>query len=272
MKTWIVFSIDEETIQGRKLYEEIRYAQVLLQKLCKKCPHPKKPFSNTKTRNFTLDTRISFFKNQNWEVFITKPTFYKIEKLIKSQQEWPGGKTLCRSLVTCKGFFCPVVLLLLLCEIGICLWAAENLESSHVSVVCDLKNSDKNSCTFRKNLAILLFHKIFNEFWIKQHGFLLFQIRIHNKICHSPGFGGPWDMLGICFVNVIFITLQKKSFGQKNVWIPDMGSKVPFCQNWKIAKMALLNQCMEFKFFLGQKIILKCPQICYIHVKCRLYS
>ena len=31
-------------------------------------------------------------------------------------QEWPGGKTLCRSLVTCKGFFCPVVLLLLLYE------------------------------------------------------------------------------------------------------------------------------------------------------------
>ena len=26
-----------------------------------------------------------FFKNQNWEVFITKPTFYKIEKPIKLQ-------------------------------------------------------------------------------------------------------------------------------------------------------------------------------------------
>ena len=32
----------------------------------------------------------------------------------------------------------------------------------------------------------------------------------------NPGFGGPWDMLGIFFVNVIFITLQKKSFGTKN--------------------------------------------------------
>ena len=29
-----------------------------------------------------------------------------------------------------------------------------------------------------------------------------------------PEFGGPWDMLGIFFVNVIFIMLQKKSFGQ----------------------------------------------------------
>ena len=32
-----------------------------------------------------------------------------------------------------------------------------------------------------------------------------------------------------------------------------MGSKVPFCQNLKIAKMALLNLCMEFKNFFGQK-------------------
>ena len=31
----------------------------------------------------------------------------------------------------------------------------------------------------------------------------------------NPGFGGPWDMLGIFFVNVIFIMLQKNSFGKK---------------------------------------------------------
>ena len=70
-----------------------------LQKLCKNCPHPENSFSNSKTIG-----QIKF------------P--YRIEKIIKSQQEWPGGKTLCRSLVTCKGFFCPVVLLLilLLCE------------------------------------------------------------------------------------------------------------------------------------------------------------
>ena len=78
---------------------DMTYSRVLLQKLCKNCPHPEKPFSNSKT--------ISQIKFP-----------YRIEKLVKSQQEWPGGKTLCRSLVTCKGFFCPVVLLLLLCENG----------------------------------------------------------------------------------------------------------------------------------------------------------
>ena len=76
---------------------DMTYSRVLLQKLCKNCPHPEKPFSNSKT--------ISQIKFP-----------YRIEKLVKSQQEWPGGKTLCRSLVTFKGFFCPVVLLLLLCE------------------------------------------------------------------------------------------------------------------------------------------------------------
>ena len=76
---------------------EFVISRVLLKKLCKNCPHPEKPFSNSKT--------ISQIKFP-----------YRIEKLVKSQQEWPGGKTLCRSLVTCKGFFCPVVLLLLLCE------------------------------------------------------------------------------------------------------------------------------------------------------------
>mgnify|MGYP001229301662 CR=1 FL=1 len=30
----------------------------------------------------------------------------------------------------------------------------------------------------------------------------------------NPEFGGPWDMLGIFLVNVIFIMLLKKSFGQ----------------------------------------------------------
>ena len=74
----------------------------------------------------------------------------------------------------------------------------------------------------------------------------------------NPGFGGSWDMLGIFFVNVIFITLQNKSFGQKFFWIPYMGSKVPFCQSWKIAKMALLILCMEFKNIFGQKTFLKC--------------
>ena len=41
----------------------------------------------------------------------------------------------------------------------------------------------------------------------------------------NPGFGGPWDILGI------FIMLQKKSFGQKNFWISWTGSKVLFWQS-----------------------------------------
>ena len=36
---------------------------------------------------------------------------------------------------------------------------------------------------------------------------------------------------------------------QKNVWISDKGSKVPFCQKWKIVKMALLNPCMNSVLF-----------------------
>ena len=96
---------------------------VLLQKLCKNCPHPEKPFSNSKT--------ISQIKFP-----------YSIEKLVKLQQEWPGGKTLCRSLVTCKGFFCPVVLLLLLCENVLCLFFAYSLFilcllfTYHLLIIC----------------------------------------------------------------------------------------------------------------------------------------
>ena len=45
----------------------------------------------------------------------------------------------------------------------------------------------------------------------------------------------------------------KEVFQPKKFWISCTSSKVPFCQNWKIAKMALLNPCMEFKFFFGQK-------------------
>ena len=37
-------------------------------------------------------------------------------------------------------------------------------------------------------------------------------------------------MLEIFFVNVVFIILRKKSFGQKNFWISCMGSKVTFCK------------------------------------------
>ena len=60
-----------------------------------------------------------------------------------------------------------------------------------------------------------------------------------------------WWTLGhvsdIFFVNFIFIMIRKKFFVLKSFWISYTGSNVPFWQNWKIAKMALLNPCMEFK-------------------------
>ena len=54
-------------------------------------------------------------------------------------------------------------------------------------------------------------------------------------------------MLWILLVNGTFIMPQKKSFDQKKFRISCSGSKVPFWQNGKIVKMALLNPCMKFK-------------------------
>ena len=61
------------------------------------------------------------------------------------------------------------------------------------------------------------------------------------------GFGGPWAMLRIFFVKVIFILLQKKSFGQKTFEIPCTGARVPFWRFFNCGKMEILNSCMEFK-------------------------
>ena len=55
----------------------------------------------------------------------------------------------------------------------------------------------------------------------------------------NTGFGGPWNKLQIMLVKGTFIMPQKKSFGQKKIWISCTGSKLPFWQNVKIAKMAL---------------------------------
>ena len=71
--------------------------------------------------------------------------------------------------------------------------------------------------------------------------------------CINPGFGRPWDMLRKKILIAIFIMLQKNAFGQKNFWISCTGSKVPFWQFFNFAKMALLNLCMKFKNFFGQK-------------------
>ena len=71
--------------------------------------------------------------------------------------------------------------------------------------------------------------------------------------CINPGFDGPWGTLWILLVNGTFIMPQKKSFCQKKFRISCTGSKVPFCQFFHSAKMALLNPCMKFKKKFGQK-------------------
>ena len=62
----------------------------------------------------------------------------------------------------------------------------------------------------------------------------------------------------------IFIMLQKNAFGQKNFWISCKGSKVPYWQKWKVAKMALLNPCMKFKFFFCQKTSFEALWKCHV--------
>ena len=50
---------------------------VLLQKLCKNCPRPEKPFSNSKTISLYITYKNILFKDQNW----LKTEFWKIDKL-----------------------------------------------------------------------------------------------------------------------------------------------------------------------------------------------
>ena len=69
----------------------------------------------------------------------------------------------------------------------------------------------------------------------------------------NHGFGGPWDIFWKFLINVTFVMLLAKK-----IWNSCKGSKVPFCQMWKIAIMALLNPCMKVKiFFLAKSILLK---------------
>jgi uncharacterized Fe-S radical SAM superfamily protein PflX len=61
-------------------------------------------------------------------------------------------------------------------------------------------------------------------------------------------------------VNTIFRNICSIIWGRNywdiretHFWISCTGSKLLFCQNWKIAKLALLNPCMKFKISFGQK-------------------
>jgi len=56
---------------------DMTYSRVLLQKLCKNCPRPEKPFSNSKTISIYITYKNKLFKNQNW----LKTEFWKIDKL-----------------------------------------------------------------------------------------------------------------------------------------------------------------------------------------------
>ena len=85
----------------------------------------------------------------------------------------------------------------------------------------------------------------------------------------NPRFGVPWDMLGVFLWSSAFIMLQKKSFDQKKIWISCTGLKVPlpFFQNWKIAKMALLNPWMKFKKYFGQNTSFQALWRWHLHTK-----
>jgi hypothetical protein len=54
--------------------------------------------------------------------------------------------------------------------------------------------------------------------------------------CINPGFSGPWGMLWIFFLIVIFIMLQKNAFGQKNFKIHARVQKCHFGTIEKLPK------------------------------------
>ena len=69
--------------------------------------------------------------------------------------------------------------------------------------------------------------------------------------CINPGFGGPWDMLQIFFLIVIFIILQKNAFGQKCF---------KFHARIQNTILAIFNffqnstfECIKFEFIFCQK-------------------
>ena len=64
--------------------------------------------------------------------------------------------------------------------------------------------------------------RIFEILWVLFEKISVF----YSELDLYPGFGWPWGMLGIFFVNVIFKTLQKKSFGQKSAILPELKKKI----------------------------------------------
>ena len=77
---------------------------MLLQKLCKNCPRPEKPFSNSKTISLYITYKNSRFNNQKFVILSIK-----YECALKNSS---NHRTAIRkwSLVICKGFFCMTTL------------------------------------------------------------------------------------------------------------------------------------------------------------------
>jgi hypothetical protein len=69
----------------------------------------------------------------------------------------------------------------------------------------------------------------------------------------NHGLGGPWDMLGIFFVNVFLKKNSKEVFRPKKNLNSMHGFKSAILPELKNCQMALLNPYMEFKMFFGQE-------------------
>ena len=76
--------------------------------------------------------------------------------------------------------------------------------------------------------------------------------------CINPGFGGPWGMLWIFFVNGILIMSQKNTFGQKKkIKFHALVQKCRFGKSEKLPKWHFWTGAWNLKFFLTKSILLK---------------
>ena len=72
------------------------------------------------------------------------------------------------------------------------------------------------------------------------------------KWCLHVHSGSSVWILKLAMKLVVYEFMKPEYFSRPQTH-PCNENKVPFWQKWKIAKMALLNPCMKFKNFFGQK-------------------
>ena len=99
-----------------------------------------------------------------------------------------------------------------------------------------------------RNSQELRLQRIFEILWVLFEKIPLFYFNWPKSLI--------WGILGHVgdiFCKLHLLMLQNKFFGQKIFEYHTGVSKVPFYQNWKIAKMPLLSPCMKFKKSFGQK-------------------